>query len=309
MNYYLGIDGGGTKTLFNLADQNGEIVGTHACDGSSYKQYGIDNVVNKLYDNALQCIAKSGVKLIDLSGICFGLSCFGESVDGDRMLSSALEKQFSNIPVIIVNDSEVGWAGSLAMQPGINIVSGTGSIAFGKDANGNSARCGGWNEFFSDEGSCYWLGHKTMELFSKQSDGRLPKGALYDIITEAFELKEDFAFIDIMEKDYIPYREKVASMQVFLMQAALKGDESAKEMYIQAADELAQIVSGVARRLELSKPFPVSYSGGLFKAGDLILNPFTKNITSLGGQLQEPLFSPVYGAVLLAMSKFKEYVI
>ncbi|MCL2486866.1 MAG: ATPase, partial [Oscillospiraceae bacterium] len=245
------------------------------------------------------------IALGNIAGICFGLPCFGESAEGDRLLSAELSKRFWGTPISIVNDSEVGWAGSLGMNPGVNIVAGTGSIAFGRDASGRTARCGGWSEFFSDEGSCYWLGRKTMGLFSKQADGRLPKNALYDIIREAFSLEEDFAFIDVMEDVTIKHRDKVASMQMLLMRAALSGDGSARDLYVQAAGELAATVAGVAGRLELPPPFPVSYSGGLFKAGDLIMEPFAAKITALGGYLQAPLFSPEYGALLLARERFK----
>jgi len=298
------VDCGGTETSFAVAERSGRIVGALSSVGGSYKEIGIERAVSSLYDNVTRCLAEAGAALGDLSGVCFGLPCVGESATGDRELRAAVKERFARIPVIVVNDAEVGWAGSLAMQPGINIVSGTGSIGFGKNLSGGSARCGGWSEVFGDEGSCFWLGRKTMELFSKQADGRLPKGPLYSIISAAFSLSEDFAFIDVMENDYLPYRDKVASMQLFLEQAALQGDVSASEQYSRAAEELADIVAGVAARLELEKPFPVSYSGGLFKAGDLIMRPFSERVSSLGGSLREPLLSPAHGALLLAFSEF-----
>ena len=304
MDCFIGVDCGGTETSFAVAERSGKIIGTLASIGGSYKEVGIERAVSSLYDNVARCLAEAGAAPADLSGVCFGLPCVGESVKGDRELTAAVKERFGSIPVIVLNDAEVGWAGSLAMEPGINIVSGTGSIGYGKDMGGNSARCGGWNEVFGDEGSCFWLGRKTMELFSKQADGRLPKGPLYSLISATFSLSEDFAFIDVMENDYLPYRDKVASMQLLLEQAALQGDVSAKEQYARAADELAGIVSGVAARLRLDKPFPVSYSGGLFKAGDLIMRPFGERVSSLGGSLREPLLSPTRGAVLLAFSEF-----
>jgi len=300
---FLGVDGGGTKTSFAVADRSGNIKGAHTGTGSSYKQLGVDKAVNVLYENAIICLDKAGVGLSDLSGVCFGLPCYGENAQGDSALSSALKERFPKTPAVFVNDAEIGWAGSFAMQPGVSIAVGTGSIAFGKDSSGKSARCGGWHEFFSDEGSCYWLGRRTMELFTKQADGRARKNHLYRIIREAFSLEEDFAFIDIMESDYLPYRDKVASMQIYLEQASLLGDTGAGELYVQAAGELAGIVSGIAEQLDLAKPFPVSYSGGLFKAGALIMDPFSKKVSALGGAIQKPLLAPVHGALLLALSE------
>ena len=97
----------------------------------------------------------------------------------------------------------MGWAGSLLCNPGINIVAGTGSIAFGKNAKGETARCGGWSEWFSDEGSGYWLGMKCVQMFSRQSDGRDERGPLYNIFKNQLKLTADEDIIDLFEKEYL----------------------------------------------------------------------------------------------------------
>ena len=102
----------------------------------------------------------------------------------------------------IVNDSAAGWAGSLGLEEGINLVAGTGSIAYGQNKFGTEARAGGWDDGFSDEGSCYWLGKKALELFSKESDGRVKKGKLLEIFRYNFNLKNDFDLIDIFDEVY-----------------------------------------------------------------------------------------------------------
>lgn len=124
---------------------------------------------------------------------------------------------------LISNDVEAGWAGSLGMEPGIHLVSGTGSIAFGKNKAGKSKRSGSWSAFFGDEGSCCWLGRRTMELFSKQADGRIPVGPLYHMMRERFQLKQDMDFIACMEAEYIPVRSKTASLQKLLLAQQKRG--------------------------------------------------------------------------------------
>ena len=99
--------------------------------------------------------------------ICLALPNWGESKDGDGEFLSRI-KEITELPVKIVNDSVVGWAGSLGLSSGINLVAGTGSIAYGRNDAGEEARAGGWDERFSDEGSCYWLGMKSLELFFKR---------------------------------------------------------------------------------------------------------------------------------------------
>ena len=211
----------------------------------------------------------------------------------------------------IVNYSVVGWAGSLGLSSGINLVAGTGSIAYGRNDAGEEARAGGWDERFSDEGSCYWLGMKSLELFSKESDGRAEKGALLEIFRNRFELKCDFDIIDIFNRRYRNDRTKIAGLQKYLLEAAQKGDLEAVKMYEIAADELAMIVGSVYRKLKFGEGTLVSYSGGLFHAGEFILGPLRERLKTEGVRLCAPKYTPVEGASLLAAEMFdgeKQYI-
>ena len=302
MKYYIGIDGGGTKTAVCAAAQDASLLKYAKTDGSSWREKGADNVASIYKDIVLDLI---GSDQSHIAGMALGLPCFGESEEGDKSLKSALSAVFPNINIYYANDVEVGWAGSMTLNPGINIVAGTGAIAFGKDIHGKTARCGGWSEFFGDEGSCYWVGRRVMELFSKQSDGRMPKDPLYEIVRKEFNLKNDFGFIDIVHNEYAAFRKQVASLQFLAEKAAMQGSASAKELYDNAVNELLLLVNGICKQLDFSKkPWTVSYTGGLFKAKELVLDQFTHKIESEGGKVSPPCFGPVEGAVLLAFQNF-----
>jgi N-acetylglucosamine kinase-like BadF-type ATPase len=234
-----------------------------------------------------------------------GLPCVGESAEGDRVLEKAVRDAFYPIPVYLTNDVEVGWAGSMALKPGVNIVAGTGTIAFGRDSHNKTVRSGGWSEFFGDEGSCFWVGRKVMEIFSKQSDGRMPKDELYTTVCKEFNLQNDFSFIDLVHAKYVGNRKQVASLQFLAEKAALAGSLSAKSLYEEAVRELLLLVAAVRNQLNFTeKPWTVSYSGGLFKAGEFVLPQFTLEIEKAGGKVSPPHFEPVEGAVLLAFQHF-----
>lgn len=301
MRYYIGVDGGGTKTAVCAVCVDDYTMRYTKTSGSSWREHGVTKVAQSLK----KCIEKLvGEDFTQIAGIAMGLPCHGESIDGDHALEDAIRKVFVDIPIYFTNDVEVGWAGSIALEPGINVVAGTGSIAFGKDSSGTTARSGGWSEFFSDEGSCYWLGRKVMEIFSKQSDGRCPKDALYEIVRSEFGLKNDFGFIDLAY-EYSGYRERVASLQFLVEKAAKVGAPSAIKLYEEAVDELYLLVDAVRSQLDFaSKPWVVSYSGGLFKAGELVIPQFSAKIAADGGKLVQPEFEPVQGAVLLALEHF-----
>ena len=314
MRYFLGVDGGGTKARYALANQQGEILCRHKARGLARTTESTAAIVAQLRADITRCLAEGPVELSGITALCFGLPFFGELAEKDRQIADALQSEFSCARCLVTNDSEVGWAGSLAFQPGVNIVAGTGAIAYGRNAAGQATRSGGWAPFFGDEGSCYWLGRKAMELFSKQADGRLPQGALYDIVREHFNLENDFDFIELMEEDYIPTRSKVAGLQVLLDQAAAEGDRSAALIYEEGVNELALCVTTVADQLELrGQSFPVSYSGGLFKPFNrsqaavaakekLVITPLRERVEAIGGVLQKPLLKPYHGALLCAIN-------
>ena len=303
MRYLIGIDGGGTKTAFCAAGVDGSQLRYAESSGSSWREHGAENVAGNLRETVKSLVGKEYEKI---AGMAMGLPCHGESVEGDRALELAVCEAFPGIPIYFTNDVEAGWAGSMALAPGINIVAGTGAIAFGKDIHGQTARCGGWSEFFGDEGSCYWVGRKVMELFSKQSDGRLPKDALYEVVRNKFNLQNDYGFIDIIHNEYSGLRKQVASLQFLAEKAALAGSPSARDLYGQAIQELLLLVMALRDQLDFGEttPWLVSYSGGLFKAGDLVLPRFSREIEKAGGKLSPPRFEPVEGAVLLAFQHF-----
>lgn len=293
--YFLGIDGGGTKTDFLMVDENGNTVSQKRCGTISYKQIGMTKCIRLLKE-----VVSSMVEEIEEEiGICLAFPNWGESKKNDTFFEGRLS-EISSHPIWIVNDSAAGWAGSLGLKPGINLVAGTGSIAYGRRADGRWARSGGWSDIFSDEGSCCWLGRKTLELFSKESDGRVEKGNLLKLAREYFHLQKDMDLIDLFDKTLKNNRTKIAELQKLLLLAAQEGDMAAREMYRDAARELALLVGAVYDSLEFEGWVPVSYSGGLFHAGDLILKPLEQYLAGKRVTLEPPLFSPVQGAVLLA---------
>jgi len=301
LDYYVGVDGGGTKTAICAASADSSVILSELTASASWREHGIDHVINNIKNVIKSLPLKEGGTV---SGIAMGLPCYGESEEGDRELEKAIYNAFPEIPVYITNDVEAGWAGSLGLTPGINVVAGTGSIAFGKNETGETARCGGWSEFFSDEGSCYRIGRTVLEVFSKQSDGRLPKDELYEITRKKLNITNDFEIIDLIHNDHLHSRDKIAALQFISQEAALAGSALAKSLYKDAVNELCALVKAIRDKLLFKQqPFPVSYSGGLFKTGDLIIPDFFIGIEAIGGKPVTPKYEPVYGALLLAFEK------
>lgn len=304
MQYIIGVDGGGTKTAFALATTDGAVLRTLELDSTSYREHGIEKVIQRLEEGVVTLLQEVGAARTELVQLAIGAPGFGENARQDAVLEQNVTAHFAPIPVHLCNDAVVAYYGALEGRPGINLVAGTGAIAYGENAVGANARSGGWSEHFSDEGSCYWLGKMAMGLFCKEADGRKPKAALYEIFRREFALEDDMSFIAVMEQQYLPYRKKVASLQRFLLEAARQGDDAAAELYTQACAELAQMAVGIRRQVEFDGICPVSLTGGITHAGALVWEPLSRMLEQHGMKLVPGAGSPVEGAAILAARVF-----
>lgn len=300
--YYLGVDGGGTKTAFVLLDLQLNVLATHETGTCYYIEVGMDGSKVILESGVRALLKKVNSSVEDITFAFFGLPAFGED---SKLLSEmkALPSGFmSPEKYHCDNDMVNGWAAAFGGNDGINIVAGTGSIAFGA-RDKITMRCGGWGEIFSDEGSAYWIGCKGLQLFTKMSDGRCEKGPLYQLLKSYFELEHDLDITAIVLSEWQAERSKIASVSVLVCEAATVGDQYAQDIFNEAAEELACIVESVRHSLGYTENecVDVSYSGGVFRAGELIMKPFINALGSYSNyRLHAPLYSPAVGAAMYA---------
>lgn len=300
--YYLGIDGGGSKTALLITDEEGRAVAESVTGGCSYPQLGIDGAVRVISDGLRLLFRETGVDKKDIKGAAVGLPCYGEDRSADKELKRAVLEAIALKDVCICNDVELGWAGSLGLEAGVHIVAGTGAIAYGRNHKGDCARANGWHEDFSDEGSGYWLGMQALGLFAKQADGRMERSALYERMKNALGIVDIEELVPLYGRRYMGNRKAVAALQMALLEAAEDGDANAVLLYERAAGELAASIRAVASRLEFNgeEPIPVSYSGGVFQAGEYIMKPLQRMLDERRFHIRAPLLSPVQGGILLA---------
>jgi N-acetylglucosamine kinase-like BadF-type ATPase len=310
---FIGVDGGGSKTALVLVDRQGAVRATHATSGSYYLTVGIETLGALLVTSVEALLAKAGVPARDVDFAFFGLPAYGE----DRAASAAMDQ----LPArclragtwLCGNDMICGWAGSLLCQDGINVVAGTGSICYG-ERGGVAARCGGWGELFSDEGSAYWIACRGLDLFARMSDGRAPRGPLHDLMRQRLALTDD---LDLCAHVYVILagdRARIAQLCPLVFEAAASGDERAAAILMQAADELASLVEATRTRLGFGREETVdlSCSGGVFDgakslqtAKAAVLPHFAAALRGLGEyRLREPAFPPVIGAALYAAKRY-----
>jgi len=300
---YLGVDGGGTKTEFVLIDHDGHVLARHQGATSYYLQIGFDGLNHLLSAGVQAVLTAAQVRTSDFTYAFFGLPAHGEDSEIQPLLDVMPEAVLGHRRYSCGNDMICGWAGSLAGADGINIVAGTGSIGYGERLS-QRARAGGWGEVFSDEGSAYWIAIQGLNAFSRMSDGRLSKGPLYAILKAHFDLGNDLDICGRIMGEGTPSRDRIAALSQQIAQAATEGDTQALQIFSQGAHELAAVIEAIRRQVGFAsnETVRVSYSGGVFNSGDLILEPLRRALSDFSGHynLTPPLLSPSLGAALYA---------
>ena len=300
---YLGVDGGGTKTRFALIDANGQLLAEAQLGTTYHPQVGLDGVCTVLGEGIARVLAASGRTAQDIGHAFFGLPAYGEDSQATARLRTCPARLLGHDRYTCDNDMVCGWAGSLACADGINIVAGTGSIGYGQ-RQGKAARAGGWGEAFSDEGSAYWIAMRGLNAYSRMSDGRLPKGPLHAILNAHLKLDNDLDLCAHVYGGNGCARGDLAQLSQQVAEAANAGDAASRAIFHDAGRELAAIVDAlrVALGFAPGEAVPVSYSGGAFNAGDLLLAPFTNALRTASPDfaLHAPQHAPHYGAALYA---------
>ena len=195
------------------------------------------------------------------------------------------------------------WAGSLGCIDGISVIAGTGSMAYGEYAS-RAARAGGWGELIGDEGSAYWIAREAMKLFSRMSDGRAPRGPLYEVVRSRLGIRNDLDLCARVYGEGADQRKTFAQFAPLVHEAAQCGDADAVAIFQRAAHELVECVLAVRRSLKVPDDvvLPVSHSGGVFSGAELMVDAFRVALAAarLRFEYRSPQYPPVIGAALYA---------
>jgi N-acetylglucosamine kinase-like BadF-type ATPase len=298
------VDGGGSNTGFQLIDADGRKLASAQTGTTNHGQIGIDGAAARLAEGLDAVFAKAGVRREDIEFAYFGLPAYGEDARAAEQLKELPAGLLGHRRYACGNDMVCGWAGSLAGADGVNVVAGTGSIGYG-ERQGRSARAGGWGNAIGDEGSGYWIARRALTLFSRMSDGRARQGPLHAILKAELGLERDLDLCSLVGTGgALAARDRIAALCPLVARAALEGDAAAEAIFIDAAGELAAIVEAVRISIGYAdeEVTPVSYSGGVFAAGDFFQSAFADAVDARSGtyRLTPPILSPLAGAALLA---------
>ena len=301
--YYLGIDGGGTKTKFILCDEKGKILTSVEESTCHYLQVGLNGLTNVLKQGLENICKKANINKEEIVSAYAGMPGYGDIKGDMNKIQSAVIEALSNISFSIGNDGENALAGALACKDGINIVAGTGSIGFGHNSKTNTTiKCGGWHHGLgSDEGSAFWIAQRLLCEFTRQSDGRDEKTKLYEKVRHHLNLDDDGEIINIVVTEWNIDRTKVAGLSKLIDELFDENDPYAIKIINAAAKELSEIIIALYNNLGFTNQVIVSYTGGVFNMGNKIINALGNNLPKDKMILKEPTLGPDKGSLLLAL--------
>lgn len=303
MTYWLGMDGGGTKTTFLLTDGEGETLAESRQPSCYYFDAGIGLVSEVIGAGVGAVTETAGITTAEIASAHFGIPGYGEASRDTAALDAIPAAILGHDRYTCGNDMIAGWAGSLAGADGINVVAGTGSMTYG-ERRGLGCRVGGWGEVFGDEGSAHWIGVQGLAAFSRMADARLPRGPLYELMRERVGMRSDLDLIGIVIDEWGAARSAVADLAKVVTAAAEAGDAAAAGILQSAVSELALLVSTTITALhyEPGEVARVSYSGGVFSS-QRFRDAFAAALSDRRAdtELVAPIHGPSVGSVLYAM--------
>ena len=300
MSIFLGIDGGGSKTSCVVGDEN-SVLGDRDVRrqqrGSGWRAPGASELWALPYDRPVPRPTLLRRKSKEpVSGIAGGaLPEIAEVVRG-------LLSEFVSGEVEVVGDMVIAMEAAFGSGPGVIVIAGTGSIAYGRNSAGQTARAGGWGFAISDEGSGHWIGRSAVAACMRAYDevGVESGGVLLESIMKFWGVSTRERVVVVANGSPPP---DFAALLPAVLSASDAGDATARSILTQAGVELATLGKIVIGRIfDNAGPVPVAVSGGVFCNCELVREVFYDRVRAWYPQVlpNATLVDPARGALELA---------
>lgn len=304
MRYFLGIDGGGSKTHSVLADENSQVLSEGLSGASSLTATSVGAAGFALRESIRQAVIHlpEGAEIHHAVMGLAGMDTMKEHEIAHRVFQNIIA-HFPIKKFTLVNDIEIALASGTDSPNAIALIAGTGSNCFGHNKRGETVKVGGLDFLLTDQGSGYAIGRRVLREAVKSSDGRSPKSILEDLVKDHFGI----AYIeDLKEKVYNPLISKtsIAALSRICVMAHERGDAVATQIIHDAIKQLYIMVEAAIRRLRLKDAELDLVLAGSVARLPIVQLQLTELLRKEFPQIHIiiPVEQPVMGAVKLARS-------
>jgi N-acetylglucosamine kinase-like BadF-type ATPase len=301
--FVIGIDAGGTKTVCQLADETGTVVEETRGPGANLQAVGeleVEKVLHGVMERAI------GSRGLIPAAICLGIA--GVDREEDAGVVDAIMRRIGHkARVLIVNDALIALEAGVPGEPGVVVIAGTGSIAYGRNARGEAARAGGWGYVLGDEGSGYWIGRTALRAVLREADRRGERTSLTRRLLKHFDVSKPQ---DLIHEVYYGGLRPTAigALAPYVQEAYEEGDVVATGILDGAARELTSSALSVARRLRVDAHLlTFLLAGGVFKGVPWLVGELRYRLTAAAPTANVRLLDvePAGGAVRLALAEVR----
>ncbi len=304
--FFIGIDGGGTRTRAVVARKDLAPLGRGASGPGNVATRPLPRVVESVQEAASDALLAADLGDVPPEAVVVGLAGV-DSIRDRQPLLKALESVFVKSRVLLTSDARIALSGAAPDRvdaPAVVVIAGTGAIAFGQGEGGATARAGGFGPLLSDEGGGYAIARQGLVAVVRELDGRGPPTAIKELL---FSTGGVSSLTELLERIYRSEdgAADIAAYFPVVLAAARAGDGEARRILAEAGHDLALDVVTVVKKLGLeSASFPVATIGGVFAAGAFVTDPLAEAIRRVAplARVGPAAHSPEMGAIRLALT-------
>jgi len=300
MKYFIGIDGGGTKTKASLVDENLNILAEAIGGPSNFLVFEINEVADSLINLIVDICIKANIDIQNVQAILLGTAGAGRRPDAERLEFAVNEK--ANERKIVVNnfrvesDGRIALEGAFSGKPGSILIAGTGSIMFGKDAKGNLHRVGGFGRILGDEGSGFKIGRAGLSEVAKSYDNRNSGTILTQLLKDKFGISDSTELINEVYKNNFD----IPTVAPLVIKAAEMNDELCVDILNTEVDGLVKHITSMQNKINEDTLF-VSLIGGTITTDNYFAKLFRAEADKIPNvKIVKAELPPEVGAALLA---------
>jgi len=302
--YFLGFDGGATKTECVLADAEGRAITRAVAGPSNPLRAGYTKAWFALSDAADEVLGRQKIRADDISGVCAGLGGAGR-LGVERAAVNFFERNYRSARVCVTTDLEIALEAAFGAGEGMILLAGTGSAAFGRDAQGRTARAGGRGPWISDEGGAFDIGRRAIRAVALAEEHRGSATALAERIVKWHECRD----WDSLAEQIAKYPDEVfAKTFPLVAELAGQGDAVCREILSGAAASLAELAGCAAGELGWrEREMALAKVGGAFGRSEFFDATIEAEVKKLvpGARLVSPEISPGEAAARMAARSFR----
>ena len=302
--YYIGVDGGGTKTVYTLFNENKETLDEVKTPGSNHENMegSFDEASAIIWSGLTALVEKHGISLDDVSFTLMGLAGIDHPYQYDIMCAKLREKGLKNFEIF--NDGFLGVKAGSETGAAIGYNMGTGMCCNAIDRKGTMRQLAGLGEFSGDIGGGHQIAITAYRIIYDDVMLNIEKTAMTDMFFKEFDIKskEEFLGTVAMYEDEEQMSRFVMRLLDFFFEAANMGDKPVMKAVEALADRGAYLIAAHANQLDFDDEVEVVLAGSIHtklpsaKYVDLMIEKAGK-LTSKKLCFKKLTAAPVFGCI------------